>query len=266
MKALIEIKSRSPWVPTLLWRYFLQDISSFAEVDAPVSDEGPFPVIIFMPGIAGDALYNVYLEELASHGYVVLALEPPGDVSVSIVGGDLIELNKEFQKSIDAGDREAIYAHRRKAHEVWKKDISATIKYLYDKGYKYLDLSRIGLLGHSHGGAVVTDYCAIDERCRSGVNMDGWTRGAHTTQAFDKPFLLLANEQGLTKLEELARNMPTAIYKKIPGAGHGAFSDMVLIKQPLRWYLGIVTYDPAEVRRVIQKELVTFFDRTLTKK
>ena len=59
--------------------------------------------------------------------------------------------------------------------------------------------------------------------------------------------------------------MPTATYKKIPGAAHGAFSDMVLIKQPLRWYLGIVTDDPVKVRREIQKELVTFFNSTLTK-
>ncbi len=262
LKALIPVKAWTTGIPAFVWRHLLSGTESFVQQEAPVA-QGPFPLIIFLPGIGGDPLYNIYLEDLASHGYVVLALEPPGDTSVSVTEDGIVELNKEFVESIEEGDREAIYAYRRKAHERWKEYIAAALAYLTDKAYAFIDLDRIGLLGHSHGGGVVTDYCATDDRCRAGVNMDGWTKGAHTTQGFDKPFLLLANEQGLDELEELAQNMPSAIYKKIPGAAHGSFSDTVLLRQPFRWYFATVTGDPTEVRKTIQKELVTFFDRTL---
>lgn len=273
LRALAYEKAVATNLPVWLWRYLVSGVMSYTKPEAPVSEKGLFPVIVFMPGIAGDSLYNVYIEELVSHGYVVVSLKVPGDVSVIVTPKKVIWLNEEFKKSIASGDREAIYAYRRAAHSRWKEILVKVLDKLEvlasmsgQPFYKKIDLTKIGLLGHSHGGGVVTDFCAQDERCISGVNMDGWTKGAQRTEGFDKPFLLLANEHGINELEELAKNMPSAEYKKIPGAGHGAFSDMVLLKQPLRWYLGITTDDPVKVRTAIQQELVNFFDRTLKQK
>ncbi len=80
LAALKNIYAQITKVPAFVWSYLLSSTKSFAAQDAPYDKNGPFPLIIFLPGIAGDNLYNVYLEELASHGYVIAAIEPPGTI------------------------------------------------------------------------------------------------------------------------------------------------------------------------------------------
>lgn len=275
LKALAQIKTRRTLLPLWVWSLLLQGITSYAEPQAPVAMYGaPFPLVIFLPGIAGDAFYHVYLEELASQGIIIAVLEPPFDVSVSIFPNNrIVGLDTTFQKSIDEGNRDAIYAYRERAHAEWLKDIKAVIKKIRivtnnqkSPFYKKIDMTRIGLLGHSHGGGVATDFCAQSKHCLAGVNMDGWTKNANTTTGFKKPFLFLVNENGMDELTQLAKNMGSyGTLKKIPGAGHRAFSDMILIKQPLRWYLAPVTGDLDMVRRNIQHNLTTFFNKKLKK-
>ncbi len=168
-------------------------------------------------------------------------------------------------------DRDAIYAYRKHAHDEWLKDIDVVRVFLekvsadpQSPWYKTLDLSRLGLLGHSHGGGVVTDFCSKNDWCKAGVNMDGWTKTANTFEPFSTPFLFLANEKGMDELKKLADRMKSsARYKEIPCAGHAAFSDQILLKQPLRGLLGVNKGDSKCVRQEIRDELVRFFNRTL---
>ena len=50
-----------------LWRdCLLHNITSYAGIGYIAQNGAPFPIILFLPGISGDPLYNVYLEELGS--------------------------------------------------------------------------------------------------------------------------------------------------------------------------------------------------------
>ncbi len=93
LKPLRSTLSRDTWVPQFVVDHFLTGIQSYAQPEAPIA-QGLFPVIIFLPGIGADALYNVYLEELASHGFVIAAVEPPYDILVSVMSdGSVKELD-----------------------------------------------------------------------------------------------------------------------------------------------------------------------------
>ena len=57
-----------------------------------------------------------------------------------------------------------------------------------------VDLSRIGVLGHSLGGAAAAELCRVDRRCDTGVNMDGLFWGEVAEVWVPVPFLLLMAE------------------------------------------------------------------------
>ena len=60
-----------------------------AVTDAPAERaHGPYPVVLFSPGLAGVRSQNTaWAQELASHGYVVVALDHPYD-SAAVVLAD----------------------------------------------------------------------------------------------------------------------------------------------------------------------------------
>lgn len=275
IEALKTIKPQNSYLPAFVWNCLLSGVYTYAQPNAPLSDkETNYPVIIYLPGIAGDDLHNVYLEQLASHGYVVFAIEPPGDTTVTVFPKNkIIPVDANLKKAIETNNRTEIYNYRNQAHERWNAYIGYTINKLQqlnvDKEsifYQKLNLGQLGLLGHSHGGAVVTDFCQKNNRCKAGINMDGWTKTYNSDQSFDTPFLFLLNEQGgMPEMENFFSNNNRSNFHKvvIHGAGHAAFNDYLLIKQPIARWFGIATKNNFEIRDQICKEIISFFDRYL---
>ena len=63
------------------------------------------------------------------------------------------------------------------------------------QGAGRLDLHRIGVFGHSRGGATAADAMLSDRRIGAGVNLDGGMWGPVVKRGLDRPFgLLLVNE------------------------------------------------------------------------
>ena len=274
IKALIELKARSSYVPHFLWSLLFSGITSFAQPDAPIAlQEAPYPLIIFLPGIGGEPLDNVYLEELASHGYIVAALAIPFDTAVTVLDGRIIGLDPDLASAIKKVDREAIYAYRTAAHHAWLGDCDLLLTKLEELDsqasspfFKTVDWERLGVLGSSHGGGVAIDFCKLNKRCKAGVDMDGWTKTVNTTEGYTKPFLFLLSEGGLgDDIQTLANHMPLAHVKTISGAQHNSFGDYIQLKQPFAWYFGVTTGNPDRVRREIAQTLVKFFDSSLKK-
>jgi len=154
-------------LPTSAWTCLLSNIKSYAKPDAPIANQkNGYPIIIYLPGIGSLDLHNLYLEELASHGYVIAAIEPPFDILVSVFPNNtLIELNPVLAQAVKENNRAEIYKYRDEAHERWSKYIEVTLKRLKklneDKQsifYQKLDIDKIGIMGHSHGGAVALDF------------------------------------------------------------------------------------------------------------
>lgn len=266
--------SQDFFIPSWIWRYWLlYNLQSYAQSSVSLArSDNHFPLLLYLPGIGGENVEQSYLEELASHGYIVVAITFPGDTRSTVFpDGTIVGLNEEFKKAIQKNDRDAIYAHRTKAHNAWLQDINFILKDLEQKNadtqshlYNALDTKRIGVLGASHGGGVALEFCRSDERCKAAINMDGWTKTTNSTVGFKKPVLLLVNEQGMDPLLELHKNMQSySEYVVIDGAAHSAFGDLIMLKWPLWRLLGIANKDPLQVRNDILNHIVTFFDTHL---
>jgi len=269
-----KFRSQKSIIPQFVWRRIIDQLPTFADEHAqPVESDNGLPIIIFLPGIGGDGFYRTYLEDLASHGYVVVEIQPPHDVPVVLFDdGEVALLNPEFERAMNAGDRDQIYAYRTKAHYRWLTYIECAIGSVESANrnprspfFKRLDLERIALLGHSHGGAVVIDYCSQSDRSKAGVNMDGWTKTTNSIKGFATPFMFIENEGGAhEQVAELYRNMPEATERfLIPGAGHMAFSDYILLQKPFSYILGVASGDSQRIQKTIKTHLVEFFNKNV---
>lgn len=269
-----KFRSQKSIVPQFVWRRIIDQLPTFADEHAqPVESDNGLPIAIFLPGIGGDGFYRTYLEDLASHGYVVVEIQPPHDVPVVLFDdGKAALLDPEFERAMNAGDRDQIYAYRTEAHYRWLTYIERVIGWLESANknpssplFKRLDLERIGLFGHSHGGAVVTDYCSQSDRCKAGVNMDGWTKTTNSTKGFATPFMFIENEGGAhEQVAKLYRNMPEGTERfLIPGAGHMAFSDYILLQKQISYLLGVAPGGPQKIQKTIKAHLIEFFDKNV---
>jgi hypothetical protein len=150
--------------------------------DAPPMPPGrtKFPVLLFSPGGQAPALaYQLQLEELASHGYVIFALEHGTDSALMILPDRTMipYVNRRPPDPLptvaylEAVRDEAI---RRASDIVFSvTQISRLAKQPGSVLRNRLDLSRIGVFGHSAGGQAAIRACQIDARVRACLNQDG---------------------------------------------------------------------------------------------
>ena len=94
-----------------------------------------------------------------------------------------------------------------------------------------LDLSRVGMLGWSNGGAASARAVRDDPRIKAGVNLDGTFWGPIAQQGVDRPFLLMTNsdhsEQGDPTLASfLAAGTGPKLHLSLAGSQHSTFSDL----------------------------------------
>ncbi|MDR3646630.1 MAG: hypothetical protein P4L22_03755 [Candidatus Babeliales bacterium] len=258
-------------LPAFVYNCLLDNIYSHSEPNAPISNtREQYPIIIFLPGISSESMYESYLEDVASNGYIVVAIEPTFDTVINLAG-KTIGIDEGLKKAVKNNNRDEIYKYRKNAHKVWIEDINFAIeqlkKFENDPAsifYKKLDLNNIGFLGHSHGGAVVTEFCDKNSICKAGINMDGWTKTANESKEYKSNLMFLLNEEGYDFIDEIYKNHnQQATLIKIPGSQHGAFSDGVLLKEPLHTIFKVTTKNPEEVRKVILNHVITFFDKWL---
>ncbi len=272
LQAYKTVHAQQSYMPLFVWSCLLDGVTSYAEPNAPVAAQSaPFPVLLFLPGIGSLSLYGSLLEELASYGYVVAEIEPPFDVELVVFPQHrIIELDPVLSKAMAVTDRTTIYAYRAEAHARWLRYILATLEKLKAMNadpespfYNKLDLKSVGVIGHSHGGGVATDFCAHNDICKAGVNMDGWTKTAQKIEPFSKPFLFLMSEKGIDEVSQLVALMPEyATRVELKGVEHTGFSDLAFLRQPAAWFLDITPNSDEQVRS-FQKRVISFFDKQL---
>ena len=192
----------------------LADVRTHAEVDAPIAGSGKLPVLVFSHGYTGSASASTaLLEDLASHGYVVLSIVHPYEATaatlangrvVSLLGNDgkpvagvrdvFAEWGPEDETMAAVtratGDDEQRQLTRQylgtlrnttTALRRWVDDTKLVIDRLSTlpaasrpgQLAARADLARLGVLGHSMGGVTAGQFCVEDRRCRAGLNLDG---------------------------------------------------------------------------------------------
>jgi pimeloyl-ACP methyl ester carboxylesterase len=163
-----------------------------ATMDASVRREpARFPVLLFTPGLGWLASdYSVLLEDLASHGYVVVGLSPAGFADV-VRFSDGREVNRSLGIGASVGvdqthvHEDALFALRYLSRLEGDED-----SFLRGR----LDLSRIGTLGHSLGGTTAHVAAVHDPRVRVAINIDGDPMGSVLDARPTQPLLLVSSE------------------------------------------------------------------------
>ncbi len=165
----------------------VQAVRTHSWQDAAVAKRGrPFPVVIFMPGGGTKALfYTTLLEELASHGFIVAAIQPPyGAGVVQLRNGKVLrglpaaERGWETPKNRD--DMPRIY-EQMVIH--WARDMSFVLDRLAEMNThdgtfaRAIDVRRAAAFGHSRGGQAAGKVRLLDPRFDAGLNLDGNIRG-----------------------------------------------------------------------------------------
>ena len=99
-----------------------------------------------------------------------------------------------------------------------------------------LDLTRVGVFGHSFGGAQAAQFCSQDSRCKAGIDVDGRPLGSVVQEGLHQPFMFLLSDQNSSDQEGRQVNADIhSIYDRLPrdgrlliklrGANHFLFSD-----------------------------------------
>jgi predicted dienelactone hydrolase len=261
-----------PWLPPRAWERFGQDNEvppgsvlvplTHARVDAPVDrHRGGRPLVLYSPGL-GENRDNstVLVEQLVSRGYVVATIDhthdasqvefPDGRVEVSAVPPITPEIFKRAVAVRVADTRfvldslVALNAGRNPDAE--RRPLPAGLR-------GALDLSRIGMFGHSLGGATAAQAMYEDRRIKAGVNLDGTMAGAVVDAGLDRPFMLVAAQNhGRDTDPSWARFWMNLrgwrLNLRLTGAGHNSFTDLqVLIPQ----LVGVLHLPPELVQLLI---------------
>lgn len=158
----------------LLDESHLRSIKTNTYNDIPISKkEVLYPVVIYSPGLGANRdsiIYNI--EKLVSEGYIVITIGHIYDTDFTILpGGEIIEQSGYVANS-NLEEKEQII-------NVRKEDILFLLNELEslnneDETIKdKLDLNKIGIMGHSLGGAAIFKAAAEDERIKAVVMLDG---------------------------------------------------------------------------------------------
>jgi predicted dienelactone hydrolase len=190
-------------------------IHSHAYAEAPIV-AARFPVVLFAPGIGTQPLeYTSNVEDLASHGYVVAVLYPTYSVPVTVFSdGSVVEMTPAGIRSEDEPpgtseeqtdrDRDAIGA-------VWTADVRFALDSLSELNRRdplledHLELDRVGVYGHSFGGATAAEVLRTDARFKAAINMDGKVFGMTDPHQIQGPLMWMASDYSAVSDAQLAQ-------------------------------------------------------------
>ena len=193
---------------------------------APSHRRGGWPVVLFSPGFGVErGLYASLTEDLASHGYVVVAIDHPGDAAIVefpdghvVIPTSQMDIQKAF--TVRVADTRFVLT------ELARLERSGVFK-------GRLDLGRIGMFGHSLGGAAAASTMLVDRRVRAGADLDGLLFGQVRTSGLSRPFLLMSGEPGFAADSNRAgfwKNLHGPHYAAdVKRAQHFAFSDIAFL-------------------------------------
>lgn len=170
-----------------------QKLSTHSQLNAPLTTtQHHLPVVFFSPGYGVSHVnYTAYLEEIASHGYLVLAIDHPYAGLTILPDGKAISPHNEPSKSTPV-TRVSQMA----------QDASFVLTALQDahssigQFWSHIDIQRVGIFGHSLGGATALEIGRMDKRFRACVDLDGDTWGKVDEEGVRQPFMVLLNEPG----------------------------------------------------------------------
>jgi hypothetical protein len=185
------------------------DVATHATLGTPISAaQKTWPVLLFSPGLSMPReMYTALCVDLASRGYVVVALSAPYESAVSVLSGGQVVGQTTHPDVMGPPPHPALerLIGIRAADSSFALDqLSRLAQHEPNSPLAgHLDLGHVGIVGHSMGGATAVQVMAGDRRFKVGVNLDGKLFGAEPDARLDRPFLWI--QSGLAQTAEYAQ-------------------------------------------------------------
>lgn len=279
-------------------------VATHSSLSPPVALDRPsYPVLLYLEGLTGYRGMNTFqVEELASHGYVVVGIDQPGVAAAvvypdghRVVGLSKTQMDPLTQQSISPSWKAPTLNGRRVPGDVISyaaKDVTFTLDRLaavndHDSNgilTGRLDLARTGLLGVSFGAIVGAEACSEDARLKACLMEDAAMPADVVRSGLLQPSMWITRpaatmrlerqdaggwtdediQQTQTSMQALYEGLPgDGYYVQIPGMFHIDLTDLDLVS-PI---LSTVGYSgPIGARRaheIIDAYSVAFFDKEL---
>lgn len=271
----------------------LYDISG-----APISKaQRNYPVLIFSHGAFGMRMSNAStFRELASHGYIVASIDHTyHSFYTSFANGSSTPVNIDFLNSAIAASADDLspketFEITHDWLELRKADINLVIDSLKseDFGIKdeilkgHMDLTKIGLFGHSLGGATAAQVARQRDDVSAAIVIDGTMIGdiiglsndnkeIITDESYNKPLMQMYNSSFQNQEAKETSYLPNinaynnakdAAYSLcIKDSGHLNFTDLPRISPFLAGMLGVGTVDSLKSIEIVNAYSLAFFDQ-----
>ena len=257
-------------------------VKTYSFIDAtPIESKNLLPLIIFSHGLGGMRNQNtVLMEELASNGYAVAAMDHPYDANMTIFpsnGGASAEKFAEYRSSIPEGTSDSSWLKiRNRQLDTRIADVLFILQQLETIDTPLLsriNFQQIGIAGHSFGGATAVLSAMQDHRFKAVVALDGWFVPFAIPDAdakMDVPFLYLGQMSWKSWNEKrhrhyldliLSQSGENAYHLSIEGSKHYDYADMPLFS-PIMRLLGLVGFpDGREMVDIVNRNTLQFFDQ-----
>jgi predicted dienelactone hydrolase len=265
----------------------LRSISTNAVDRAPVAArERTYPVLVMLVGIKGSyrQIQTFQAEELASHGYVVAALDQPYSVALVVFpDGRQVAYDDRWRPSRSTFmDIHIPYL---------ADDVRFTLDQLEslerasnDRFTGRLDLQRVGLVGHSFGAVVGAQACHLDRRIRAGLLEDAFMPADVVRAGLQQPMMFLTRDADSMRRErrdaggwpetDIRETLDTmrAVYERLPGDGYyvqvpGMFhldmTDAPFLTSLVSWPGLTGPIGGTRAHRIVNAYSVAFFDHEL---
>ncbi|KAH8801527.1 PAF acetylhydrolase family protein [Xylogone sp. PMI_703] len=231
----------------------LQGCESFpknAQSNRHVTKQPGYPLILFTPALGTSRLlYNALAQRISSAGYVVVTIDHPYDADIvtfpdnhTVLAAN-ISTEDQILLDVDTRAKDIFFVLDELTENKNAESIFASCA--PDKG-------KVGLFGHSLGGAAAATAMLHDHRILGGINLDGTFWGSVISRGLTRPFMLFAHEG------KNGTNDPSwgAIWPNLKGwkrdlmlsgSAHYAFSDFPLLID----VLGLRSQLPPEVAELV---------------
>ncbi|HEY3463573.1 MAG TPA: esterase [Amycolatopsis sp.] len=229
-------------------------------------DGHDLPLVVLSPGYTKPrATLTALAEDLASHGY-----------AVALVGHTYENTGTSFPDGRFAGCASCEVPHD---DAFWRKlelGRAADVSFVLDaltrspKWGPLLDASRIGMAGHSAGGASTLPTMVADARVKAGMDIDGTTQVALEPPGLSRPFMFVSHQLAATTCapgnepweRDWAQLTGWRRWAEVKGTQHASFTDVGLVGEELGVDIGATT-TALRTQTIIRTYVTAFFDQHL---
>ncbi len=251
-------------------------VKTYSYSNAPTIPNKKFPLLILSHGITSfRQIHTALIEELTSNGYVVVAPDHTFDCNLTVFpDGHTTDYRSDI-----TGHPDSINIRRQQLN-TRAADIKFILDQLLTTGEfsNIINFEKIGVLGHSYGGATAIQTAYEDDRFKAVLTLDSWMNPLPEhiiQQGINQPFLYLGRPSwedsdyptSPDKLEQfLGKVTGEKFHYILQGARHLDFSDVPLFSPFSDLILETGSIMPEKALSQTNTVVLSFFDQYLKNK